>query len=100
MSTRTRVDDELDKLRTQFPGWEFGFVQRTGLWPIWCSRPLGCTDTSQALSADTPEHLAEYVAEAETGDESCTEDRSNGYDSTVGPAPLPVWVSAQGRATA
>ena len=89
MTLRTQIDDELDKLREQFPGWEFWCVLRTVSWPIWCSRPLGCTDGLHTINADTADELAAYVTRAETGEDSCTEDASHGHGTTIRTGPHP-----------
>jgi hypothetical protein len=62
-------DEQLAALQEQFPGWEIWYVPRAvqpGL--TWCANPWAKKDDRRnVLHAGTPAHLAEYIAEAETG---------------------------------
>jgi hypothetical protein len=60
MSYLTDLDGIKDQLAAQFPGWRIWYVPHSidrGV--TWCAQP------KPTLNADSPEHLAEYMTEAQ-----------------------------------
>jgi hypothetical protein len=57
------TDELVKQLEKEHPDWQVWIVLRVVGGPVWCA---GRWDgTSQVLNADTPEHLTEYIEEAE-----------------------------------
>jgi len=59
--------ERLEDLRRRFPLWEIWYVPRvTQKGAVWCANPWSKKDDRRnVLHADKPEHLAEYMTEAQ-----------------------------------
>ena len=72
------IDQQLAKLRRDFPSWEIWFVNHaTQKGGTWCANPWAKQhDRRNVLHADTPGHLAEYIRdrEAETATDGALSD--------------------------
>jgi hypothetical protein len=61
--------EELEILRKRFPRWQVWLVPHAlDGGATWCANPWSKKDDRRnVLHADKPEHLAEYISEAEAG---------------------------------
>jgi hypothetical protein len=62
------LEEQRDALRQRNPAWEIWYVCRMVLGIVWCARRHGA-ELSEAVYADTPEHLQDEINEAQTGPE-------------------------------
>ncbi len=60
------MNEAVISLEARFPAWQVWYVPRAMGGTIWCARPWAKPDPKHVLNADSPEHLAEYIAEAES----------------------------------
>jgi hypothetical protein len=58
--------DIIKRLEKAYPGWMCWVVHRVIGGPVWCGKRWD--GTGQAVNADSPEHLSEYIREAEHQD--------------------------------
>ena len=54
-----RTEQTIEQVAGDWPAWEFWIVQRLCGGPVYCARRHD--DHDRRLSADTPQHLAEYL---------------------------------------
>ncbi len=54
--------ETIAELERDWPRWQIWIVQRVTGGPVWCARLHD--DHKTVINADSPEHLAEYLAEA------------------------------------
>ncbi len=61
-------EDALARLQADWPLWEVWVVPRAVGGPVWCARRHEDRDAvpARVLNTDSPGHLAEYIAEAES----------------------------------
>jgi hypothetical protein len=70
MSYLDELDNRKHELMNQHPGWQVWYVPHSDRTITWCARP------NPLLNEDSPEHLAEAIAQAEQAEtEACAAHR-------------------------